>query len=548
MRKHNKLISLFVFFSTIILIFTVVPFSKKMIADYEWIIKFILLPLIVLAISIYNYKSNEDNQIKVISTIFPITSYIGGSFLFLASIEMREHSVGWMNNLTLYICAAIAFIILSIIIVLARFSNIDDKMYKILILASYVVLIIQIIYCLCTTVSNVNVFENGSNLIIVYSLVVGILQMLIYNVLFLVSKKASINQETIDEAMKEYENNKKDYLINLYNYSKKQLVKYGYEFTDITNQKEKIVEVEKKIEVPVEKIVEVEKKIEVPVEKIVEIEKIIEVPVEVEKVIEIPVEKIVEKTIEVPVEVEKVVEVPVEKVVEKIVEVPVEKIVEKVVEVPVEKIVEKIVEVPVDVPVRLRPIPTTPKEKKEIKPTVAELAQYITENFSDANIVYGKTEDNYKVYRNKKLMCIVQSSAKDYKIVFQRKPISVAKLLIKYPNIILKAPSPKGEQWFRVVNKGNVSEEDLKTIIKYSHKYLVDAEAKELAKKEKAKEKLRAKKLAEKAKLKAKRDAQKAKEKLKAQKEKEKLLAKENAKTRTTKKNIIDSNSENNKE
>ena len=56
-----------------------------------------------------------------------------------------------------------------------------------------------------------------------------------------------------------------------------------------------------------ERVLEVEKVVEVPVEKIVE--------VEVEKIVEVPVEKIVE------VEVEKIVEVPVEKIVEVYVEV-----------------------------------------------------------------------------------------------------------------------------------------------------------------------------------------------------------------------------------
>jgi hypothetical protein len=67
---------------------------------------------------------------------------------------------------------------------------------------------------------------------------------------------------------------------------------------------EKIVEVDKIVEVPVDKIVEVEKIVEVPVDKIVEVEKIVEVPVEkvVEKIVEVPVEKIVEKIIEVPIQ------------------------------------------------------------------------------------------------------------------------------------------------------------------------------------------------------------------------------------------------------
>lgn len=51
---------------------------------------------------------------------------------------------------------------------------------------------------------------------------------------------------------------------------------------DNTTVVEKVVEVEKTVEVPVEKIVEVEKVVEVPVEKIVEVEKVVEVPGEKE--------------------------------------------------------------------------------------------------------------------------------------------------------------------------------------------------------------------------------------------------------------------------
>ena len=91
-------------------------------------------------------------------------------------------------------------------------------------------------------------------------------------------------------------------------------------------------------------------------ERVLEVEKIVEVPVE--KIVEVPVEKIVE------VPVEKIIEVPVEK----IVEVPVEKIieVEKIVEVPVEKIVEVYVEVdtlPTPTPT---PVPIIKKSKSEI--------------------------------------------------------------------------------------------------------------------------------------------------------------------------------------
>ena len=85
-------------------------------------------------------------------------------------------------------------------------------------------------------------------------------------------------------------------------------------------------------------------------ERIIEVEKIVEVPVE--KIVEVPVEKIVE------VPVEKIVEVPVEKIVEVLVE--------KIVEVPVEKIVEVYIETdntPTPTPT---PTPIIKKSKDEI--------------------------------------------------------------------------------------------------------------------------------------------------------------------------------------
>ena len=186
---------------------------------------------------------------------------------------------------------------------------------------------------------------------------------------------------------------------------------------------------------------------------------------------------------------------------------------------PVEEKVEEVV--PVEAPAEPKP----EKEKKVIEPSVAALAEY-AQTFEDVNIVYAKdNQDNYKVFRGKKLMCIVQSTKNDYRITFQRKPISVANLIIKYPNLITRATKPEGEQWFKAVNKGNIEEEDLKIMIRFSHKFLVDAEAKELAKKEKAKQKAKEKRERERAKAKEKREKEKAREKERARREKEKADA-----------------------
>ena len=211
-----------------------------------------------------------------------------------------------------------------------------------------------------------------------------------------------------------------------------------------------------------------------------------------------------------PQEEEKKAEEPVEEPAEE----PVE---EQVEEAPAEEAV--VVEAPAE------PQPKPEKEKKVIEPSVAALAEY-AQTFEDVNIVYAKdNQDNYKVFRGKKLMCIVQSTKNDYRITFQRKPISVANLIIKYPNLITKANKPEGEQWFKAVNKGNIEEEDLKIMIRFSHKFLVDAEAKELAKKEKAKQKAKEKREKERAKAKEKRDKERAREKERARKEKEKADA-----------------------
>ena len=201
-------------------------------------------------------------------------------------------------------------------------------------------------------------------------------------------------------------------------------------------------------------------------------------------------------------------------------EVPAEEEVEEapeaVEEVPAEEEVEEAPEVVEEAPAE--EVEKPKKEKKVIEPSVQVLAEYAA-TFDDVTINYAKNnENNYKVYRKKKLMCIVQSTNNDYRVTFQRKPISVANLIIKYPNAITRANKPEGEQWFKAVNKGNIEEEDLKIMIRFSHKFLVDAEAKELAKKERAKQK---------AKEKREKERQKAREK--AQKERERQKAKEKA-------------------
>ena len=206
--------------------------------------------------------------------------------------------------------------------------------------------------------------------------------------------------------------------------------------------------------------------------------------------------------------------------------VEVEKIVEKevIVEKPVE--VEKIVEVekPVEVPVvaeepKKEEKPKAPKVKKDVLPSPLALRKYIQTHYTDSNVVVDADGESFKAYRNKKVFLILKVTNNDYRITFQRKPISITRLLVKYPTIS-KATSPQGDQWFKLVNKGEFEEEDLQNIIKFAHAYLVDLEEKAAAKKEKEKQKAAEKRKKEREKAKAEAAKQKAAEKAKAEKEK----------------------------
>lgn len=477
MKSKNKLISILMYVSLVLSIATIIPYSFKGVANYEWIIKFCVFPVVILVVSILSISKRlekvGDNKYEVLGTMFPVTAYIASAFMFLATIALRAGTGEWVDNLTAYLILIVVFLSISLIILLKRFND-SEKKYGILSsVALYLVLIGQSIYCAFEASKFVGVeISKEYQLVVTLSIVFAAILIIVFFVLLFMAEHKILNEKDDEIYIDDYVSQKMDYLLNLYHFTKEELESYGYEFPK--EGEVQIVEVEKEVikEVEVEKIVEVEKEVikEVEVEKIVEVIK----EVEVEKIVEVEKEPVL---------------------------------------------------IPVVAPKEPKPV----KEKKVIEPSVAELAEYITANFPDANIVYGKNENNYKVFRNKKLMLVVQSSANDYKIMFQRKPISVAKLLIKYPNVIIKATNPVGEQWFKVTNKGNVDAEDLKTIIKFSHKYLVDEEAKELAKKEKQKAKIQAKKDAEKAKIKAKKEAEKAKIKAKKEAEKAKLKAKEEA-------------------
>ncbi len=273
-------------------------------------------------------------------------------------------------------------------------------------------------------------------------------------------------------------------------------------------------------EEPVEEQVE-----ETPAEEVVEEPKAEEAPTE-EQVEEAPAEEVVEepKAEEAPaeevVEEPKAEEAPAEEVAEepKVEEAPAEEVVEepKAEEEPAEEVVEE-----PKVEEALVATPKEPKPVKVIKPTPQALMKFVQSNFDDIVIVVDPDGVSFKASRKKKMFINLKSNANDYRITFQRKPIGITRLIVKYPSIT-KAKSPVGDQWFKLVNKGEFSESDLHNIIKGSYNFLVEEEAKAALKKQKEKEKAALKKQKEKEKAAEKRKKEREKAKLAAAKEKAK--------------------------
>ena len=126
--------------------------------------------------------------------------------------------------------------------------------------------------------------------------------------------------------------------------------------------------------------------------------------------------------------------------------------------------------------------------KAKLDQIVKKINEHINDNYSDIQIKLDNDE-NIKIARNRKLMNIIQINQDDIRVTFQAKESYANKLIEKYPTHIKNLG--KGEQWYKLINKGEIKVKDILKAIDYSYKYLADAEAKAIAQKLKEKEKLK---------------------------------------------------------
>ena len=168
---------------------------------------------------------------------------------------------------------------------------------------------------------------------------------------------------------------------------------------------------------------------------------------------------------------EKVEEVKAEepKVEEKVEEVKVEepKDEEKVEEVKTEepKVEEKIELTSANVQPEVKEDPK-PKPKKNFKPSYREVVAYGSAfKEREIKVVANEAETVHKFYLGKKLFLITQSTNNDYRITFLSMKEEAIELIMNYPGVVVKATSPKGQNWFKLVNKNEFDRQVIKDII-----------------------------------------------------------------------------------
>ena len=133
--------------------------------------------------------------------------------------------------------------------------------------------------------------------------------------------------------------------------------------------------------------------------------------------------------------------------------------------------------------------------EKTFLPSFSELVK-LAKSFKDVTYQGNSEGTNYRFSYNKKVFLILSDTPKDYRMVFLMDNPEAA----EYSQLVAfsKAKSPKGDNYFKIVNRGEFTPEQLFTIVRNAYKMVdVLAErarvAKEEEKKRKAEERLQAK-------------------------------------------------------
>lgn len=156
------------------------------------------------------------------------------------------------------------------------------------------------------------------------------------------------------------------------------------------------------------------------------------------------------------------------------------------------------------------------KEKRPIKiiqPSFIDVINYAG-SIPGVTFSVNEKQTNYRFMHNKKLFLIAVNSRSGYNLHFLAEIEEIINMIIKYPDIF-KAKTPKGENWFKLVNRGDFPEDVIYDIIEHSFEMLDVLERRKKEEKERIKQIKREARAAERAKLREAQKVQKAAEKTK---------------------------------
>ena len=127
-----------------------------------------------------------------------------------------------------------------------------------------------------------------------------------------------------------------------------------------------------------------------------------------------------------------------------------------------------------EAPAEEAPAEEAPKPVKEPK----VLSPAFDEVLAKARLIEGAEENSneaqtvFKFSYEKKLFLILQKTTNDYRVAFLADNDDILKYIIRYPRVIIKPSSPKGDNWLLLINKGSFDAELLENIMNNSLKTL----------------------------------------------------------------------------
>ena len=467
-----------------------VPFSTSAIANSEVALKYVLIPLIIALCFIANafvryICKRKDVKFVSVASYLPIFAYLTAAGFFTVATIIKtplgfEKFDSWMINLAiiLVVTTLVAFMghfVYRFILSLKTSENILlDCGLVVLLVAGFVYY--RAIASKYTTLT----YPNPNAWTIVVSILIALLMcaFLALRLVFLMKSEESYKNISKKELLERWHKGREavyaqaeiDILYNLYEFSKSELgilEEYAHydckeEFEDEATDEV----VEEVIEEPVQEMVE--ELAEEPVQEVVE--ELAEESVHEPKPAKVQHRKIVEF--------EHVVEQPVVEVVKRVVELEnpelenisseLEKLNEEYELLLAKKAINE-----VEKQALLAGIEASQQQKekparppKDIKPTFDQLVGY-AKALDGATYKANEAGTNYKFSYNNKPFLYLADTPRDYRLTFLINLDDVAKYAVKTPSFV-KAKSPNGANWFKIINKGDVEEQLLFELIDQS--------------------------------------------------------------------------------